>query len=135
MISLTRSEAEYVLGVSPTHEHSALEPAPLKDGTYVLPEDILDDEANADVHDFLVDHVVPGDPAPEQVWDFGTMEEPNQIEIDAYNAAKLTWSETTSSRASPDRQAEVIAKHGSQQKRISPAEQKRIGLSERRKPK
>jgi hypothetical protein len=99
MISLTRADAESVLGPSPTHPHSALEPAPLKDGSYVLPEDVLDDEANADVHDFLADKVIPGDPTPEQTWDFGTMEEPNQPEVDAYNAAKLTWSEGGAQRA------------------------------------
>jgi hypothetical protein len=87
-----------------------LEPAPLKDGSYVLPEDVLDDEANVDVHDFLVDHIVPGDPTSEQTWDFGTMEEPNQVEIDAYNAAKLTWSEPQSERASEARSAALTTR-------------------------
>ena len=99
MILLTRAEAENVLGPSPTTPHSALEPAPLKDGNYVLPEDVLDDPANADVAAFLSTKIVPGDPTPEQSWDFGTMEEPNQAEIDAYNAARLSWSEGEKWRA------------------------------------
>ena len=88
MILLTREEAETVLGPSPTAPESALEPAPLMDGTYVLPEDVLDDPANADVYDFLVDHVVPGDPDPALVWDFGTPDNPNEHDIIAYNAAE-----------------------------------------------
>ena len=107
MISLTREEAEYVLGVSPTHSYSALEPAPLKGGGYWLPEDVMDDPSNADLVDFLVDHVVPGEPLPEQTWDFGTPEEPNQEDIDAYNAAKLTWSEPASERGSVERDAAI----------------------------
>jgi hypothetical protein len=110
MISLTREEAEYVLGKSPSHEHHALEPVPLKDGTYVLPEDVLDGEENADVYDFLVNHVVPGDPPANGGWDFGTMEMPNQAELDAYNAAKLTWSDPTEQRATPERETAVKAK-------------------------
>jgi hypothetical protein len=99
MILLTREEAESVLGPSPTAPESALEPAPLMDGSYVLPEDVLDDPANDDVYDFLVDHVVPGEPDPALVWDFGTPDDPNEHDILAYNAAKLTWSEGGAQRA------------------------------------
>ena len=35
MIILSRSEAERVLGRIAVRGHSALEPAPLKDGTYI----------------------------------------------------------------------------------------------------
>jgi hypothetical protein len=99
MILLTREEAESVLGPSPSHPASALEPAPLMDGTYVLPEDVLDDPANADVVGFLSGKVVPGDPDPALIWDFGTMEDPNEHDIIAYNAMKLTWSEGGAQRA------------------------------------
>jgi hypothetical protein len=78
MILLTREEAEAVLGPSPTAPESALEPAPLMDGTYVLPEDVIADPANADVEAFLTDHVVPGDPDPALVWDFGTPDNPRR---------------------------------------------------------
>lgn len=105
MINLTKENAEYVLGVSPTHPHNALEPAPLMDGTYVLPEEVLDDPANADIHDFLAGYVVPGDPDPALIWDFGTPEDPNEHDIIAYNAMKLTWSEPNSVRGSAERAA------------------------------
>jgi len=91
MIVLTREEAETVLGPSPIQPDSALEPVPLKDGTYVLPEDVLDDPANADVAAFLTDHIVPGDPDQELI--FG------EEEGDAYQAAALTWSEGGAQRA------------------------------------
>jgi hypothetical protein len=103
MIVLNRAEAEYVLGLSPTHPESALEPAPLMDGSYVLPDDVLDDEANADVVDYLTDRVVPGDPDPALVWDFGPPDDPDQEAIDLYNSLKLTWSEPQTERASPAR--------------------------------
>jgi hypothetical protein len=104
MISLNRADAEYVLGVSPTHSYSALEPAPLKDGSYWLPEDVITDPANVDLMDFLADRTIPGEPTPEQTWDFGTPEVPNQEDIDAYNAAKLTWSEPVTERGTTARQ-------------------------------
>jgi hypothetical protein len=99
MILLTREEAEAVLGPSPTAPESALEPAPLMDGTYVLPEDVIADPANADVEAFLTDHVVPGDPDPALVWDFGTPDNPNEHDIIAYNQMKLVWSEGGAQRS------------------------------------
>jgi hypothetical protein len=109
MILLTREEAEYVLGLSPitVHGASALEPAPLMDGSYVLPEDVLDDPSNVDVEPFLSTKVVPGDPDPALLWDFGTPDDPNEHDIIAYNAMKLTWSEPVDERASVQRASRV----------------------------
>jgi len=94
MIVLTREEAETILGPSPTHPQSALEPVPLRDGTYVLPDDVVDDPANADVEVFLVDHMVDGEPEEDMLFD---MENPDDAA--AYEAAKLTWSEGGQQRA------------------------------------
>ena len=47
----------------------------------------LVDPAHADIKDFLITKYMPGDPDPRLLWDLGTMEDPNQEEIDAYNAA------------------------------------------------
>jgi len=99
MIVLTREEAETVLGPSPSHPHSALEPAPLMDGTYVLPDETIEDPANADVSGFLAEHWTEGNPDPALVWDFGTPADPNEHDIIAYNQMKLTWSEGGQQRA------------------------------------
>ena len=108
MIILTRAEAEYVLGPSPTVEHSALEPAPLPSGEYVLPEEVILDPANEDVHDFL-DPLPTRDITPEENWDFGPIDDPDEEAQAAYNDAKLTWSETMTTRATPERAAAQAA--------------------------
>jgi len=113
MISLTLDEALYVLGLSPvaqdTHGLCALEPVPLKGGGYWMPEDVLDHPATQDVYDYLVDKVIPGGPTPEQTWDFGTLEAPNQAEIDAYNAASMSYTAPETERGSEDRVGEATA--------------------------
>lgn len=113
MISLTLEEALYVLGLSPvaqdTHGLCALEPVPLKGGGYWMPEDVLDHPANEDVYDYLVDKVIPGGPTPEQEWNFGTLEEPNQAEIDAYNAVNLSYTAPETERGSEERVGEAMA--------------------------
>lgn len=53
MIILTPDQADLVRGVSPISPWAALDPVPLKDGTFILPEDVLADPAHADVADFL----------------------------------------------------------------------------------
>lgn len=49
MIILTAALADKVRGRSPSVSRSALWPIPLKDGTYFLPEEVLNDPAHADV--------------------------------------------------------------------------------------
>ena len=113
MIILNHAEAEYVLGLSPidTHGASALEPAPLPSNEYVLPEDVLADPANDDVQPFLSGQPVR-EILPEENWDFGTPEEPDEAAIAAYNAAKLTWSEPTDERATLGRASRLLEKYG-----------------------
>lgn len=53
MIVLTADEAEKVQGRSPKDAAKALRPVPLKDGRFMLGEQVLDDPAHADVRDFL----------------------------------------------------------------------------------
>lgn len=53
MIVLTAGEAEKVRGRSPKDEGQALDPVPLKDGRFMLAEDVLDDPAHDDVRGFL----------------------------------------------------------------------------------
>jgi hypothetical protein len=106
MIILTRSEAEYVLGVSPTHGYAALEPVPLPSGEYILPEDVLADPANTDVKNFL--NTLPKrEITPEESWDFGTLEDPDETARAAYDAARLVWHEPTDVRLSPARASRV----------------------------
>ena len=113
MIVLNRAEAEYVLGLSPVTVHgaSALEPAPLPSNEYILPEDVLADPTNVDVQAFLA-----GQPTreilPEENWDFGPIDDPDEAAIAAYNAAKLTWSEPTDERATLGRAARLLEKFG-----------------------
>jgi hypothetical protein len=53
MIVLTAEEAEKVRGRSPKDGGHTLDPAPLKDGRYMLGEEVLDAPAHDDVRDFL----------------------------------------------------------------------------------
>lgn len=53
MIILTDTQAAQVRGVSPSDAYAALEPVPLKDGTWTLGEQVLDDPAHADVKTFM----------------------------------------------------------------------------------
>jgi len=53
MIVLTAEDAGKVRGRSPADSGRALYPVPLKDGRFILGEEVLDDPANADVRDFL----------------------------------------------------------------------------------
>lgn len=53
MIILTAAEADKVRGVSPSDNHRAIDPVPLKDGTFMLGEEVLADPAHADVKPFL----------------------------------------------------------------------------------
>lgn len=53
MIILTADEAAKVRGQSPTRSWAALEPVLLKDGTFMLPEDVQDDLAHFDAHVLL----------------------------------------------------------------------------------
>ena len=53
MIILTTEDADKVRGISPTKGFAALDPVPLKDGTFMLPDEVLTDLAHADVKDFL----------------------------------------------------------------------------------
>jgi hypothetical protein len=108
MIIMTLDEAEYVLGPSPTVEHSALEPAPLPSGEYVLPEEVIPDPANADVKQFL-EGLPVREVLPEENWDFGTPEDPDEEAQADYVAAKLTWSETMTARGTPERAAAQAA--------------------------
>jgi hypothetical protein len=74
-----------------------------------MPEDVLDHPATQDVYDFLVDKVVPGQPTPEQEWDFGTIEAPNQAEIDLYNSMRISYTAPDSVRGTEDRVVEATA--------------------------
>jgi hypothetical protein len=53
MIILTAAEADDVRGRSPLTDFAAIHPRPLKDGTYMLHEDVISDPAHADVSEFL----------------------------------------------------------------------------------
>lgn len=53
MIILSDDQGTKVRGISPTDQHAALDPVPLKDGTWMLPEVALSDKAHADVAGFL----------------------------------------------------------------------------------
>lgn len=53
MIIMTRDQAEKVTGTSPTNGRAALEPVALKDGTFMLPESVLEDPAHDDAKEFL----------------------------------------------------------------------------------
>lgn len=63
MINLTLDEANEVKGY--TSPMSALHPIALKDGTYVLPVEVLDDPAHAEHHDFLNTLPIIADPDPD----------------------------------------------------------------------
>jgi hypothetical protein len=52
-IILTAEQAEKVRGISPTNPNAALDPIPLKDGTFMLPKEVLTDPAHADVKELL----------------------------------------------------------------------------------
>lgn len=75
MIILTAEEAEKVRGLSPTRPGHALDPVPLKDGRFMLGEQVLDDPAHADVRDLLaalpregydeLPHYTEEDPMPQ----------------------------------------------------------------------
>jgi hypothetical protein len=54
MIILTANDATKVRGISPSVSYAALNPAPLKDGTFALGDEVLFDRAHEDVRDFLV---------------------------------------------------------------------------------
>lgn len=53
MIILTAAEADKVRGISPTNTRAAIDPIPLKDGTFMLGENVLNDPAHADAKTFL----------------------------------------------------------------------------------
>lgn len=53
MIILTEAEALKVIGISPSQRNAALNPIPLKDGTFMLNESVLSDPAHSDVRTFL----------------------------------------------------------------------------------
>lgn len=53
MIVLTAEEAWRVRGRSPKDAGRALDPVPLRDGRFMLGEEVLDDPANGDVREFL----------------------------------------------------------------------------------
>lgn len=53
MIVLTAEDADKVRGRSPKDRGAALDPVPLKDGRFMLGEQVLDDPAHEDARDFL----------------------------------------------------------------------------------
>lgn len=53
MIILTALERGQVLGISPTHSYAAIDPIPIKDGTFMLSEEAISDCCHADVKSFL----------------------------------------------------------------------------------
>lgn len=53
MIVLTAEEADKVRGRSPKDATAALAPVALKDGRFILGDEVLDDPAHEDVRDFL----------------------------------------------------------------------------------
>lgn len=53
VLVLDPPEAEKVRGRSPKDGGCALDPVPLKDGRFMLGEEVLDDPAHEDVRDFL----------------------------------------------------------------------------------
>lgn len=53
MIILTAAQASKVRGISPIDGCSALDPIPLKDGTFALPDEVIDDPAHEDVQALL----------------------------------------------------------------------------------
>jgi hypothetical protein len=53
MIILTAAQAAQVRGISPIDAGAALEPVALRDGTFYLPDEVIDDPAHADVKALL----------------------------------------------------------------------------------
>lgn len=53
MIVLTSAEARVVRGRSPRNPSVSIEPVPLRDGRWVVPETVLDELLNTDVSDWL----------------------------------------------------------------------------------
>lgn len=54
MIILTAAQANRMRGRSALRSYAALYPWPLKDGTFMLPEEVLTDPAHADLRPFLL---------------------------------------------------------------------------------
>lgn len=54
MIILTLAQARAVRGRSQSHPYASLRPIPLKDGTYMLPEEVLDDPAHSWLKEVMV---------------------------------------------------------------------------------
>jgi hypothetical protein len=54
MFQLSQTDAAKVRGISPTNTHAALDPNPLKDSTYIVPEDVVADPAHGDIKTFLL---------------------------------------------------------------------------------
>lgn len=53
MILLTKAEAKRVRGRSPRNPRVVIEPTPLRNGLYAVPESVLADPANGDIADWL----------------------------------------------------------------------------------
>lgn len=53
VIILTAQQAARVRGRSPTSPYAAIDPVPLRDGTFMVSESVLNDPAHADVAAFL----------------------------------------------------------------------------------
>lgn len=53
MIILTAEQAAQVRGISPLASFAALDPTPLRDGTFMLDEGVINDPAHADVKALL----------------------------------------------------------------------------------
>lgn len=53
MIVLTSAEARRARGRSPRDPRVAIEPVPLRNGSWILPESVLEEAANGDIADWL----------------------------------------------------------------------------------
>lgn len=53
MIILTEEEVIKVVGISPKDSYARIEPVPLKDGTYMLGEEVLEDPKHDDLMEIL----------------------------------------------------------------------------------
>ena len=69
------------------------------------------DPANVDVEPFLTGQPTR-DILPEEEWNFGTEEDPDEVALAAYEAARLTWSEPTDERATLERASRLLEKYG-----------------------